>query len=111
MKNKVKKNTMPTRFKVRVVYGFLARLEMVLLGELLQGPLAIGQELRVRLGEQTVEGGWTVREILQMDFINARQQGDFSGLVVDCQDETSFKLLQQLRVYDEEVYLQIISPS
>ena len=110
---KKKKNTNPQalRFKVRVVYGFLAKLEIVLLGEQLQGELAPGQALGVRLGEQTMEGGWTLREVLKMDFINARDQGDFSGLVIDCADEAAFKLLQALRVYDEEVLLFEPSPS
>ena len=93
------------RFKVKVVYGFLSQLRIVLLGERLEGELQVGQAMQLKLSEQTDLGDWTVVEILNMDFINHLENPNFLGLVVECKDEAAFKLLQALRVYEEEVFL------
>jgi hypothetical protein len=106
MKKNTQKAPVGATFKVRVVYGFLQKLEIVLLGELLEGQVELGQTLQLQVGEQLLGHQWQVREILHMDFINAIESSDFMGLVVACHSEESFKLLQALRVYDETLYLK-----
>jgi hypothetical protein len=91
-----------TRFKVRIVYGFLEDLEVVILGKLLnKNKLKAGMEVHLILDNGTPEGNWAIKKVLQMDFINDTTEKDFIGLVVTCKNKESFELLKALRVYDE----------
>jgi hypothetical protein len=93
-------------FRVSVVYGFKDKLEIVLLGEILEGSVDAEMSIYVKLSEGTAVGKWRIVEVLTMDFINGTENINFIGLMVKCQDDNDFKLLQSLRVYDETVLVQ-----
>ncbi len=93
-------------FRVSVVYGFKDKLEIVLLGEILEGSVDAAMSIYVKLSEGTAVGKWRILEVLTMDFINGTENNNFIGLMVKCQDDNDFKLLQSLRVYDETVLVQ-----
>lgn len=104
MAKKTKKK--PARFKVRVVYGFLNKLEIVLLGEIQEGKVKSGQSIHAELPHNTRIGGWEIIEILNMDFINGSEDKNFVGILVNCKDKENFKLLQSLRVYEETIIVE-----
>lgn len=93
-------------FKVRVVYGFLNKLEIILLGDIISGKIEEGMHMKTILPHQTPVGSWKIKEVLKMDFINGNENQNFIGLVIHCKNEDDFKLLQSLRVYDETVVIQ-----
>ena len=82
-------------FHVRVVYGFLKKLEIVLLGEMTEGSAKAGMSLN------TISGRWEIIEVLNMDFINQHENEKFIGLSIRCKNEEEFQLLKTLRLYDE----------
>ncbi len=90
-------------FSVRVAYGFLPKLKIVLLGEILAGEVADDMWVQVALDSGSIVGKWQIIEVLHMDFINQHDVPNFKGLIVRCQSEEDFKLLQELRVYEETV--------
>lgn len=90
-------------FKIRVVYGFLNKLKIVALGEVLEGRIEENMKLKARLSHGSSLGSWDIVEVLDMDFINNMENKNFIGLILKCKDENDFKLLQSLRVYDEVV--------
>jgi hypothetical protein len=102
MKNKEKT---VTQYRVSVVYGFKNKLEIVLLGEIISGEISKGMKINVMLTHGTPVGNWTVKEILEMDFINGHENKNYIGIVVNCNNESDFKLLQSLRVYEETIEL------
>lgn len=104
MAKKTKKKS--SKFKVRVVYGFLNKLEIVLLGEIQQGKVKEGQVIHAELPHETRIGGWEIMEVLNMDFINGSEDKNFVGLLVKCKDKADFKLLQSLRVYEETIVVE-----
>lgn len=104
MAKKIKKKA--ARFKVRVVYGFLNKLEIVLLGDIQEGKIQDGQSIYAELPHNTRIGGWKIKEILNMDFINGSEDKNFVGLLVNCKDKEDFKLLQSLRVYEETIVVE-----
>jgi hypothetical protein len=103
----MKKNTTPTAasvattFKSRIVYGFLERLEVILLGNPIEGKIEKGMHAHVKIGALAKEGNWEIVEIQRMDFINDADNHNFMGLVLRCLNEDDFNLLKSLRVYDE----------
>jgi hypothetical protein len=104
----MKKNSTPaaapaqaTTFKARVVYGFLERLEVILLGNPIEGKIEKGMHAHVKIGALANEGNWEIIEIQRMDFINDADNHNFMGLVLRCLNEKDFNLLKSLRVYDE----------
>ncbi len=103
--SKTKKNqsNKAAQFKVRVVYGFLKKLKIVVLGEVLEGEIKEAMSLRAKFPHGSAVGSWPIIEVLDMDFINNMENKDFIGLILKCKDEADFKLLQSLRVYDEIV--------
>ena len=104
MAKKTKKKS--SKFKVRVVYGFLDKLEIVLLGDIQQGKVKEGQLIYAEFSNETRIGGWPILEVLNMDFINGSEDKNFVGLLVRCKDKKDFKLLQSLRVYEETVIVE-----
>ncbi len=105
--NKQSKETSSrSEFRVSVVYGFKAKMKVVILGEVLNGKIEEGMELQACLPHGTAVGKWLIIEILNMDFINGLENKNFIGLIVKCKDENDFKLLQSLRVYDEVVIVE-----
>ncbi|MCH2045627.1 MAG: hypothetical protein MK212_16040 [Saprospiraceae bacterium] len=101
-----KTKTKVAKFKVRVVYGFLHKLKIVLLGDIMQGKLAEGMLVRLLLNDTTVVGSWPIIEVLNMDFINDEENENFVGLMLRCKDEDDYNLLKSLRVYDEVVSVE-----
>jgi hypothetical protein len=93
-------------FRVSVVYGFKDKLQIVLLGEIVEGYVESSMSIYVRLSVGTAVGKWNITEILAMDFINGTENKNFVGLVITCINEQDFKLLQSLRVYDETLMVQ-----
>jgi hypothetical protein len=93
-------------FRVSVVYGFKDKLQIVLLGEIVEGYVESSMSIYVRLSVGTAVGKWKITEILAMDFINGTENKNFVGLVITCINEQDFKLLQSLRVYDETLMVQ-----
>ncbi len=98
---KKKKDT--AEFHVRVVYGFLNKLKIVLLGEVLSGTIKDGMIVRISFKNGTVVGEWEILEVLHMDFINQQDNTNFKGLILRCKNKDDFKLLQELRVYEETI--------
>lgn len=98
--------TASANFSVSVVYGFKNKLQIVLLGEIIDGKVEANMSIYVRLSEGTALGRWEINEILAMDFINGSENNNFIGLSVQCKDVQEFKLLQSLRVYDEILVVQ-----
>jgi len=92
-------------FNVRVVYGFLHKLEIVLLGEVLDGEIEDDMVVQVRFEGGTVAGTWEIMEVLHMDFLNQKETSNFKGVMLRCKNEEDFKLLQSLRVYNETIYI------
>lgn len=105
-KSKKNKSTPKALFKVRVVYGFLHKLKIVVLGEVLEGKVVEGMKLKAVFSHGSTIGSWDIIEILDMDFINNQAHENFIGLMLKCKDEADFKLLQSLRVYDEVVEVE-----
>ncbi len=101
--NKTETNT--TLYRVSVVYGFKDKLEIVLLGEIFRGEVTKGMKIVTKLIHGTQVGNWVVKEILNTDFINGHESKNFIGIVVACNNESDFKLLRSLRVYDEIIEL------
>lgn len=104
----MKKNNNPaastatnSMFKARVVYGFLERLEVILLGNPIEGKIEKGMRAHAQIGNMAQEGNWEIVEIQRMDFINDADNHNFMGLVLRCTDTADFNLLKSLRVYDE----------
>lgn len=95
-----------SKFKARVVYGFLQRLEVILLGNPLEGYIETGMRGHIQIGDHSTVGDWEVVEIQRMDFINDADDHNFMGLVLKCKDINEFNLLKSLRVYDEVLVLQ-----
>ncbi len=93
-------------FRVSVVYGFKIKLKIVVLGEVLNGRIDEGMKIKARLPHGTDVGEWEIIEILNMDFINGLENKNFIGLIVKCNNEADFKLLQSLRVYDEVIVVE-----
>jgi hypothetical protein len=93
------------RFNVKVAYGFLPKLKIVLLGEVLDGEVKDGMWVQVLLDSGSVIGSWQIIEVLHMDFINQNDVPNYKGLMLKCKNEEDFKLLQSLRVYDEVVHV------
>lgn len=91
----------PIKYYTRVVYGFINKLEIVVLGELKSGKVKEGMFVRVTLHSGSVLGSWKIIEVLNTDFINQFESPDFIGLVLKCSDIKDFELLKSLRVYDE----------
>ncbi|MCP4440648.1 MAG: hypothetical protein GY810_17010 [Aureispira sp.] len=92
------------QFKVRVVYGFLKKLEIVLLGQVLKkGRISEGMQVQIVLNNGTPVGDWAITEVLKMDFVNELEDRDFIGLMLKCKSRKEFELLRALRVYDEIV--------
>ena len=91
----------PIKYFTRVVYGFVNKLEIVVLGELKSGKVKEGMYVRVILHSGSVLGSWKITEVLNTDFINQFESPDFMGLVLKCSDIKDFELLKSLRVYDE----------
>jgi hypothetical protein len=98
-------NKMTAAYRVSVVYGFKSKLEIVLLGEIIKGHITKGMKINAKLTHGTPVGTWNVKEILNMDFINGLENNNFIGIVVECNSDSDFKLLQSLRVYDEIIEL------
>ena len=99
-KNKKQKEI---KFSVKVSYGFLPKLKIVLLGEILSGEVEDGMLVQVALDSGIVVGTWEIWEVLHMDFINQYDSNNFKGLMLKCKNKEDFKLLQSLRVYDEVI--------
>ncbi len=91
----------PSKFKARVVYGFLEQLQVVLLGNPIEGEILKGMSAHVQIGSASRVGNWKIVEIQRMDFINDADNHNFMGLVLKCKDVEEFNLLKSLRVYDE----------
>jgi len=92
----------PAKFRVRVVYGFIKKLKIVVLGEIIGGQIEEGMSVYARLPHGTIIGTWEIIEILKMDFINnSVENKNFIGLMLKCKTLEDFELLQSLRVYDE----------
>jgi|GEM_PF-6229828 len=92
------------RFRVRVVYGFLKKLRIVILGDIEEGQVKAGMQLVTELGKEL--GSWEIEEVLKMDFINNHENQKFIGLQLICKSEQDFNLLKSLRVYDEIVHIR-----
>lgn len=92
-----------TEYAVRVVYGFREKLKIVLLGEVIEGKVVDGMQLRVSFKNGALVGLWEIIEVLHTDFINQQENPNFKGLIVKCKDLTDFELLKSLRIYDEVV--------
>lgn len=101
--SKHKKTSSASQFRARVVYGFLKKKKVVILGEIISGDIKEGMHLHARLPHGTKVGNWEIIEILNMDFINGVENEDFIGLMLRCVSTIDFELLQSLRVYDEIV--------
>ena len=95
-----------SKFKTTVVYGFENKLEVILLGNPIEGNIEKGMRARVQIGQNSQVGDWEIVEIQKMDFINASENHNFLGLVIRCVDIAAYKLLQSLRVYDEILFIQ-----
>lgn len=108
MSKKAKK--VSNRFSVKVAYGFLPKLKIVLLGEVLEGKVHDGMWVEVKLESGSLVGAWQIIEVLHMDFINQNDVPNYKGLMLKCKNEEDFKLLQALRVYDEVVTVVADSP-
>lgn len=95
-----------TQFKVRVVYGFLHKLKIVLLGDIRSGEVAAGMLVNVVLNKETILGSWSILEVLDMDFINDEENTNLVGLMLGCKDAKDYNLLKSLRVYNEVVCIE-----
>jgi len=100
-----KKNAPLAEFQVHVVYGFIAELKIVLLGETNGQLIHEDMHIRVQIGDGVDMGMWKISNIMRMDFINGVHDNNFIGLEVECKNEEDFKLLQSLRVYDEIIHI------
>lgn len=100
-----KKKEAKVKFKVRVFYGILEKLEIILLGEILSKKSidATNASAEISLDSGSVVGEWEIKEILHMSFINQYSNPNLKGLVLKCKSKEDFKLLESLRVYDETV--------
>ena len=99
-----KKQQTEIKFAVKVSYGFLPKLKIVLLGEVLtKGNVEDGMLVQIRMPSGEPFGTWEIWEVLHMDFINQHENPNFKGLMLKCKSEEEFKLLQSLRVYDETI--------
>ncbi len=99
----MKKKKTEIKFVVSVTYGFLPKLKVVLLGEMLSGTVEDSMFVQVQLESGNIVGTWQIIEVLHTDFINQYENNNFKGLILKCKDEKDFKLLQSLRVYDETI--------
>ncbi len=106
MSKKATTGAIAAKFQARVVYGFENKLEVVLLGNPLEGKIVKGMSAHVQIGQTSQVGNWEIVEIQKMDFINDSDDHNFLGLVIRCADAAAYKLLQSLRVYDEILCIQ-----
>ena len=100
-----KKNTPLAEFQVHVVYGFIDKLKIVLLGETNGRLINENMHIRVQISDGVAMGTWKISNIMRMDFINGVDDNNFIGIEVECTDEDHFKLLQSLRVYEETIHI------
>lgn len=91
------------KYYIRVVYGFEKKLKIVLLGELVGGPIEDGMIIEMRLSSGVPVGSWEVLEVLHTAFINQHENPNFKGLMLKCKNLDDFELLKSLRVYDEVI--------
>jgi len=106
MSKKANASASVAKFQARVVYGFENKLEVVLLGNPIEGKIEKGMSAHVQIGQSAQVGNWEIVEIQKMDFINESEHHNFLGLVIRCADVSAYKLLQSLRVYDEILLIQ-----
>lgn len=107
MKKQNSTNIQPTtvEFKAQVVYGFLERLEVIILGSTTKGNIEKGMRAHLRIGETQREGNWEVVEIQHMDFINDIDNSEFKGIVLRCENTADFNLVKSLRLYNETILI------
>ncbi|BDS13453.1 hypothetical protein [Aureispira anguillae] len=100
-----KKTSNPSKYIIRVVYGFKEKLKVVLLGELIAGSGNVddGMFIEVALESGSSVGKWKILEVLHTSFINQHENPNFKGLIVKCKNLADFELLKSLRVYDEVI--------
>ena len=103
--NTTNSQSMTAEFKAQVVYGFLERLEVIILGATLKGNIEKGMRAHLRIGQTGREGNWEIVEIQHMDFINDIDGNDFQGLVVRCENVADFNLIKSLRLYHETILI------
>lgn len=92
-------------FKAQIVYGFLERLEVIILGSTVRGNIQTGMRAHLRIGDTQKEGNWEIVEIQHMDFINDIDSKDFKGIVLRCENTADFNLVKSLRLYHETILI------